>query len=101
MTKPQTFYHSETTSWTSSPKNGKQFGKRNVVTIKNGKGTKVVESLNKNGNPTKKVKKALKKKEVDKVLKGKFIKRLGRLLQPRFMVRPTIRLKTCVLVNGS
>lgn len=75
MPKPQTFYHSETTSWTSSPKNGKQFGKRNIVTIKNGKGTKLVQMLNKNGNPTKKVKKTLKKKEVDKVLKGKFIKR--------------------------
>jgi len=75
MPKPQTFYHSESTSWTSSPKNGKHFGKRNIVTIKNGKGTKIAEALNKNGNSVHKVKKTLKKKEIEKVLKGKFIKR--------------------------
>lgn len=70
---PKTYYHSESTSWSSSPKNSNQFGKRNIVTIENGKGTKIAETLNRSGKTLKTVKKTLKRKEVDEVLKGKFI----------------------------
>jgi hypothetical protein len=61
-------------SWSSKPEKGKQYGKRNSVTIKNGKGVKVVEALNKNGKPLKTVKKILKKKEVENVVAGRFVK---------------------------
>ena len=71
---PKTFYHSESMSWSSDPKKGNKFGTRNVVTIKNGKGFKVAQTLNHNGNPLKTVRKTLKKKEVKNVLKGQFIK---------------------------
>jgi len=60
-------------SWSSTPK-GKQYGKRNTVTIKNGKGVKLVEELNKTGKPTKRVKKTLKKQEVENVVAGRFVK---------------------------
>jgi len=73
MPSPKTFYHSETMTWSSTPKKGK-FGQRNSVTIKNGKGKKIVETLNQSGETLKTVKKTLKKSEVRNVLKGRFMK---------------------------
>lgn len=73
MSSPKTFYHSETMSWSSTPKKGK-FGQRNSVTIKNGKGKKIVETLNQSGKTLKTVKKTLKKNEIRNVLKGRFMK---------------------------
>jgi hypothetical protein len=74
MPSPKTFYHSETMTWSSNPKKGQEFGKRNSVTIKNGKGKKIVETLNKSGKTLKTVKKTLKKSEIQNVLKGRFMK---------------------------
>lgn len=62
------FFHSESFSWTSKPKKGKPYGKRNVITIKNGKGTKASMLLNKSGKPSKKSTKKLSKKEINATL---------------------------------
>jgi hypothetical protein len=67
------FYHSESVQWTSSPKKGKSHGKRNSVTIKNGKGTKKVEVLNAKGALAHGKTVKLSKKEVRNVLKGNFM----------------------------
>jgi hypothetical protein len=68
-------YHSETVSWSSvKNKKDKAYGKRNIVTIKNGKGTKIVETLNSKGKTLKRVKKTLKKDEIANITKGKFMK---------------------------
>ena len=42
-------YKSETYNWSSTPKDGEVHGTHNVVTIKNGKGEKVQETLNAKG----------------------------------------------------
>ena len=67
------FYHSESVQWSTSPKQGKPHGRRNSVTIKNGKGTKKVEVLNAKGTPLKGKTVKLSKKEVHNVLKGNFM----------------------------
>lgn len=69
----KTFYHSESISWTSHPKKGKEFGKRNVVTIKNGKGKKTEAVLNSKGEIKSKKTVKLNKKEIKNVLNRNFI----------------------------
>jgi hypothetical protein len=64
----KTFYHSESSSWSS-----KGDGKRNIVTIKNGKGTKTVMTLNKAGKPTNKKTVKLSRKEMKNILGKKFM----------------------------
>lgn len=66
-------YESITTNWASSPKNGKVYGTRNIVTIKNSKGKKIKEALNKNGNVIERNSKTLKKKEIDQIKSGNFV----------------------------
>ncbi|NBY39870.1 MAG: hypothetical protein EBQ66_02955 [Flavobacteriia bacterium] len=68
-------YESVTTNWSSSssPKNDKIYGTRNIVTIKNGKGKKVKESLNKEGNVIERNAKTLKKKEIEQIKSGTFV----------------------------
>jgi hypothetical protein len=68
----KTFYHSESSSWSSKGK-GKDYGKRNVVTIKNGKGTKTVMTINKAGKPTNKKTVKLSRKEMKNILQKKFM----------------------------
>ena len=67
------FYHSESVQWTSSPGKGKSHGRRNSVTIKNGKGVKKVQALNAKGAPVKGKTVKLSKKEVRNVMKGTFM----------------------------
>jgi HSP90 family molecular chaperone len=64
----KTYYHSESANWSS-----KGHGKRNVVTIKNGKGTKTVMSLNKAGKPVNKKTVKLSRKEIKNILEKKFM----------------------------
>ena len=68
----KTYYHSESSSWNSKA-DGKNYGKRNVVTIKNGKGTKTVMTLNKTGKPTHKKTVKLSRKEMKNILGKKFM----------------------------
>jgi hypothetical protein len=67
------FYESTTTHWSSEPKSGKTYGTRNVVKIKNGKGTKTKESLNKSGKVIQQKTKRLKQKEIKLITKNQFI----------------------------
>jgi hypothetical protein len=70
------FYSSSQMSWSSSPKNGKVYGTRNIVEIKNGKGFKVKESLNKSGAVLERKKKTLKTKEIKQITAGNFVPKL-------------------------
>ena len=69
----KSYFHSETTSWTSKPAKGKQYGHRNIVNIKNGKGTKTVVNLNAKGKPTKSKTVKLSRGEARNAIKGKFM----------------------------
>jgi len=70
----KTLYHSESSSWSSKGDvKGKGYGKRNIVTIKNGKGTKTVMNLNKAGKPTNKKTVKLSRKEMKNILGKKFM----------------------------
>jgi len=69
----KSFYMSETVTWTSNPKKGKPHGKRNVVTIKNGKGTKTAATINASGKPITRKTVKLSKKEVRNTLSGTFM----------------------------
>ena len=66
------YYHSETVSWSSKSK-GKSHGRRNVVTIKNGRGTKTLSNLDKHGKPLKTKTRKLSAREAKNVLEGKFM----------------------------
>lgn len=69
-------YHSETTNWSSEPRNGNVYGTRNIVDIKNGKGYKIHTYLNKQCKPKnskKTVKKTLTKNEINSITKGTFL----------------------------
>ncbi len=70
------FYSSSQTSWSSTPKNGKVYGTRNIVEIKNGKGFKVKESLNKSGAVLERKKKTLKNNEIKQITSGNFVPNL-------------------------
>jgi hypothetical protein len=67
------YYHSETVRLSSMPLNGKVHGTRNVVTIKNGKGTKIKTALNKSGKPIKTRKVKLNAGEIKKITDGTFL----------------------------
>lgn len=64
-------YHSEQIH--SEMKNGKGQTRRNIVSIRNGKGTKTVVVMNAKGKTIKKNTKALKQAEIKKIKKNKFI----------------------------
>ena len=70
------YYSSSQTSWSSDPKNGNVYGTRNVVEIKNGKGFKLKESLNKAGKVLESKKKTLKAKEIKQITSGTFVPKL-------------------------
>ena len=70
------FYESSTINWSSDPKGGKTHGTRNIVKIKNGKGTKIKQSLNNRGKVIQTKKQKLKKSEIDKIINGQFIPKL-------------------------
>jgi hypothetical protein len=72
------FYESVTTNWSSSPKSGKVHGTRNIVRIKNGKGEKTKEALNAAGKVMERRKQTLKKKDIQKIVKGQFVPGLWR-----------------------
>ena len=67
------YYKSETYNYSSTPKDGAVHGTRNLVEIKNGKGTKTLESLNASGAVLKRKRVTLKRKEIKNVLGGKFM----------------------------
>lgn len=67
------FYESSTINWSSDPKRGKTHGTRNIVQIKNGKGTKTKQTLNSRGKVIQTRKQKLKKSELENILKGQFI----------------------------
>jgi 2-methylcitrate dehydratase PrpD len=64
-------YHSEQVH--STFENGKGQTRRNVVDIKNGKGTKAVEEYKPDGTRKNRKEKALTQKELECIKKGKFI----------------------------
>lgn len=78
MNNNNVFYESVTTNWTSSPKTGKVHGTRNIVSIKNGKGTKTKEALNAKGKVMERKRKTLKNKEINSIVKGQFVPGLWR-----------------------
>jgi hypothetical protein len=67
------YYSSSQTNWSSDPKDGKVHGTRNIVEIKNGKGFKLKESLNKAGKVLERKKKTLKAKEIKQISSGSFV----------------------------
>ena len=69
------YYSSSQMSWSSTP-HGKVYGTRNIVEIKNGKGVKVKESLNKSGDVLERKKKTLKSKEIKQITSGTFVPNL-------------------------
>lgn len=69
----KSFYKSETMSWSSSPKKGKTHGVRNVVTVKNGRGTKTSMNLGANGKVLRRKTVKLSRNESKNVLGGKFM----------------------------
>ena len=73
MVSPKVFYSSSQMQWSSSPEDGKVHGTRNSVTIRNGKGFKVKESLNAKGKILQRKKQTLKKKEIQNILHGDFM----------------------------
>jgi hypothetical protein len=67
-------YESVTTNWSSSPKNDeKVYGTRNIVTIRNGKGKKVKEALDKQGKVVERKTKTLKNTEIKQIKSGTFV----------------------------
>lgn len=69
-------YHSEQVH--SEFQNGKGQTRRNIVSIRNGKGHKAVETYNSKGRKLNSTKKALTTAEMDCIKKGKFIPGLFR-----------------------
>ncbi len=67
------YYSSSQTKWSSNPKDGKVHGTRNIVEIKNGKGFKLKESLNKAGKVLERKKETLKTKEIKQISSGSFV----------------------------
>lgn len=57
----------------STPVYGKVHGTRNIVTIKNGKGTKIKTALNKSGKPIKTRKMKLNADEIKNITAGTFL----------------------------
>ncbi len=76
--QPHMMYTSVTTNWSSTPRNGKIYGTRNVVTIKNGKGTKTREALNAHGHVVEHKTRKLKRAEMEKITQGQFVPGLWR-----------------------
>jgi len=67
-------YYSTTTRFVSSPSPGSNvYGSTNTVSIKNGKGYKLKETLDKSGKVMQRTRKNLSKKEIATVVKGKFL----------------------------
>jgi hypothetical protein len=66
-------YESVTTSWSSTPKNGKVHGQRNTVRIENGKGVKRTEALNAAGSVIETNTKHLKQNEIASIANGTFV----------------------------
>jgi Cft2 family RNA processing exonuclease len=79
------FYESYTTNWSSEANKDKIYGKKNHVIIKNNIGKKTSSVLNASGKIVRHKTRKLNKKEIKKILKGKFI--------PGFW-------KNCTLKNG-
>lgn len=69
----KSFYQSETVSYVSNPAKGKPYGRRNVVTIKNGRGTKTSMKLGANGKILRRKTMKLSRSEAKNVLGGKFM----------------------------
>ena len=65
-------------SLTFSSRNGKGEGKKNIVSVKNGKGFKQVEILNSAGKTLGKTRRNLKKNEIETITRGKFMPGLWR-----------------------
>ncbi len=71
---PTTYYHSEEVHWSNEPRDdGQHFGQRNIVDIKNSKGTKVVERLDKSGKSMGVEKKMLNSDEMKRILNRQFV----------------------------
>jgi hypothetical protein len=69
----KTFYHSESISWSSNPAKGKPHGRRNIVTIKNGKGVKQSILLNASGKSLRRKTVKLSHNEARNIINGKFM----------------------------
>ena len=66
-------YRSETMNWSSVPNTNTGYGSKNIVTLKNGKGVKVKEILNANGQTIGRNVKPLTQMEITIIQKGQFI----------------------------
>ncbi len=73
MKANHTFYKNETYKWSSSPKDGKVHGTHNIVTIKDGKGTKVKETLNAKGKTMRRKTVKLSTNEIKNITEGRFM----------------------------
>lgn len=69
-------YHSEHTTFNSHPSNNKSIGKKTIVNIENGKGTKSIISMDHKGNIIKTNSEPLKKGEIDEIVKGNYVNNL-------------------------
>jgi hypothetical protein len=70
---PAFVYHSEHTTFTSHPNKNTPFGKRTVVDIRNNKGEKRLEVLDKAGKPVKVNKKKLNASELNELKQGNYV----------------------------
>jgi hypothetical protein len=70
---PHMTYTSTHTTFTSHPAKGEPFGVRTTVSLKNGTGTKKVESLNKNGKTMKSKSAPIHNTHCDQIKNGKYV----------------------------
>lgn len=91
------FYSSSQTNWSSSPKNDNVYGTRSIVEIKNGKGFRVNEALNKSGEVLERKKKTLNTNEIKQIMSGVVVPKVlpggsnamrGRKVTRRKVTRP-------------
>ena len=70
---PNMMFKSEHVTFTSHPHKGEPYGMRTVVALKNGKGMKRVEMLNKAGKTMKSKSKSLKEQEMHEITAGNYV----------------------------
>jgi hypothetical protein len=70
---PHMVFKSEHTTFTSHPEKGHPFGIRTVVSLANGKGTKRMETLGKNGKTLKSTSKSIKNDHYNEIKLGKYV----------------------------
>ena len=70
----KSFYHSETIQYSSNPQKGKPHGTRNIVTLKNGRGSKTSMNLGPRGKVISSKTVKLNRNEAKNIVSGKFMR---------------------------